>query len=335
MTPRWVAQAAVVPIALCFVGPIRLTHAHAFGTLFCCWAGFSLLWTPTWFDSVDAAWKLGLLAATFALGSTLKDLRPFYAGAAVGIAISAIVALAQFAGYRFLPEVQTPSGLFVNKNFLGEAAALVLVACAAHRMRWAIPGALLALMLTGARGAVLGVIVALAAWMWPKNRNLTIALLCGVVGLSVLMVLTGYGMAGIANRFAIWRDTLDGLTLIGHGFGSFYGLGPEYALRTDSYFERNAHAHNEILEIAFELGALGVTLAAAFWALLLKGPATPERLILVAVTVESLFEFPLHVPTTGCLAMLVAGHLARGLPVLRGQAAPSRAIQRGSLARAR
>lgn len=335
MTPRWALQAAVIPLALCFAGPIRLTHAHAVGFLFCCWAAFSLLWTPTWFDSVDAAWKLGLLATAFCLGSTLKDLRPLYAGMAIGIALSAIVALSQILGFRYLPEVQTPSGLFVNKNFLGEAAALVLIACVAHRMRWAIPGALLALMLAGARGAVLGVVFALAAWLWPKSKRLTAALLIAIAGLSVLMVVTGYGMAGIVARIAIWRDTLSGLTLTGHGFGSYYGLGPEYALHTDSYFERNAHAHNEILEIAFELGALGVLLALAFCGTLLKGAATPERLILVAVAVESLFEFPLHVPTTGCLAMLVAGHVARGLPVLWGETDRGGAIQRNGLARAR
>jgi hypothetical protein len=124
------------------------------------------------------------------------------------------------------------------------------------------------------------------------------------------------GHNSVDDRLNIWTDTVMALNFWGHGLGS---LGSNFALFahiTDPLPVRNVYAHNEFLQIAYELGAPGVILALTFVALVLKGGG-PERYIFIAFLVEANLAFPSHLPSTGAVAALCAGAAAHRLPRLR------------------
>ena len=76
------------------------------------------------------------------------------------------------------------------------------------------------------------------------------------------------------------------------------------------------HAHNDYLELVYELGAVGAVLGALFaWEL--WGPLNSARLVLIVFAVEACFAFPSHLPATLAIAALVAGHAVRDRVVVR------------------
>jgi hypothetical protein len=108
---------------------------------------------------------------------------------------------------------------------------------------------------------------------------------------------------------------MQGFSPFGNGFGSFYVDFPEHALLFNNLAERATHAHNDYLELTFELGP-DVLLYLAFLGTALMGPFSPEKLVLIAFMTEECFGFPLYFPIPAALAALAAGRLARErLPV--------------------
>lgn len=307
-TPRWTVIAIAVPLLLFCGDRIKVTAAHALGLLFVAWCTLSLTWSASPLDGIDALWQLLLLAGMFALGSDVADFRPVIVGAASGIGISSAVMVAQWLGWIDLPSYHLPGGMFYNANYAAEAAALVAVACAAHRMWWGASMAAPSLILAGSRGALLAVFAAAAAWLWGRSRWAAIGLLAIMIGASALLA-SPAGQQSIERRLAIWSDTARDLSIAGHGIGSFRTAFPAHAVKTDLTHERPARAHNEPLDVAFETGLIGLALALTFCATLV-GPLNPERLVLIALAVECCFAFPLHMPATAFLGMLVAGHAA-------------------------
>jgi O-antigen ligase len=327
---RWIVLMIGAPLLLFFTGRIQWTLSHLGGALFVLWCLMTLAWTPQLDDGLGDAIHLIVLAAVFALGSTVKDTRPLYIGAAVGMALSGIVVSAEYLGLLALPSYGSRAGLFFNANTMGETAALVVIACLASRLWWCAAIAAPALIFSNARGPLLALIVTgivVAWWLFKRARMPAVA---AIVALA--MIVAGFiavpfaERATSSKRFAIWSDTAHAITVTGHGLGSFWAKFPDVAYKTDMSVERVARAHNEPLDIAFETGVIGLVLFVAF-ALTLIGPVTPERLVLVAVAVEACFAFPLHNPAAGFLAMVVAGHVARD----RGHAVDEACARRGQL----
>lgn len=337
-TPRWallaLAVAAFVPLVR-----QKLTLAHLLGVAFLAWAALSLAWTAHLADGIDALLKLVILAGLFRIGAATESLDRFFAGAAAGIGVSSVVAIAQTFGWRWIPWNATyPGGLFMNSVSMGEAAALVLIGCAVTqwqvrgkmavltvttmfrhptpmlalavvRLWWFIPAVLPALLIARCRGAFAGLaaVILILLWRWSRYA----ALATGLVGAVVVSQVHG-GVASIDVRLEWWRDVLQQLTWLGHGLGSFYTLFPTFGNETFSI--RPEHLHNDWLEFAFELGALGSVLLAAILAALVHGPVS---LVLVAFIVASCFGFGAHMAVTGCVAALCAGHLSRRCADLR------------------
>lgn len=288
--------------------PIPFTRAHLAGLAFVILAALSVLWSAVPPDSIDALWQVVTLPAIcFCLGSQrLTSLRPLVSGAAIGLGVSSAFAVAQWLGWAGLPEISSPSGLFLNGNYMAEGAALVLVAAVAERLWWAVPVVLPALTLPGARGAILGVAAGLGAYLW--RRFPASAIMVGLGGALAVIVLAKPGMA---ERLDIWAVAVANLDWLGHGIGSFWAT-PVHAYADGV----PTHAHNEFIELASDLGPLGVALFAGFaWEL--RGAIDTARIVLIALAVEAVFAFPTHMPLTLALGAVCAGFAVRDRPVLR------------------
>lgn len=303
---RWALLALIIPWLL---REQRVTVAHACGAAFLLWAAVTLLWASNRYDGINALLILLVLAAIFCLGNQLRELRWVWIGAGVGLGVSAAIINVDWAGLLSFMPGPSLGGLFVNRNFFAEAAALILIAAVAERIWWLIPLLLPAMLMTESRGAVLALAVALAVhfrrWWW-------VSAIVGAVAIALFSLKVDNSAS---ERLVIWQSTLHGLTFWGHGIGSFWTAYPQFDLRT-VVNDTPEQAHNELLTIAFELGFVGALLASAF-VVSLAGPINTARLVLIGIAVESITQFPLHLPTTAFLGMVAAGHAVRDAPLLR------------------
>lgn len=310
-TPRWSVMAVAIPFLL---KPHRVTVTHLWGLSIIGLAAASMLWNPAPLDGVGALLSLCILAGCFCFGNQLDDLRPLYIGAGLGLWVSSIIAMLQFFGFAVLPTYTPVSGLFVNGNFMSEAAALLVVAAVAERIWWLVPGLLPALFLTDARGAILACTMGLMVHYRRKWRWL-IGIMIVMAAAAVVLTTAKIYWPGIDERLLIWESTWNGLTFFGHGIGSFWTTYPQFDLRAHPW-SMPEYAHNEFLTVAFELGVIGFALFVGFW-LTLIGPINTSRLILIALLMEACFAFPTHLPTTGFIGLVAAGHAVRSRYLLR------------------
>ena len=144
--------------------------------------------------------------------------------------------------------------------------------------------------------------------------------LAGLYGLPLLVggvLLTATKWSnGDSPRLDMWHDTLAGLTTWGNGIGSFYSAFPKYATLTSDLYQP-AHAHNDLLELAFELGIIPAVVAALLVLALAWRANFKEQMLLIALGIMSMVGFPLHSPSTVFVFGIVAGCTARNWSVLR------------------
>jgi O-antigen ligase len=328
IAPRLALLALVIPWLL---REQRLTAAHVAGLAFLAWAAVTMFWAASPLDGIGAMLTLFILAVCFCLGNQSANLRRVYIGAGLALWLSSAIAIAQYLGFRPLPSVTPISGLFVNGNFMAEAAALVIVAAVVERIWWLIPGLLPALVLSGSRGAMLACVLALAIHFRAHWRITLPVLALAAIGLVAHAY--QFGDSSSVERLQIWHSAINGVSLFGHGIGSFWSSFPSFDLRPTA-FTHPEHAHNEFLNVAFELGLVGLVLLCGFCATL-AGPLDTARLVLIALLVESIFEFPLHEPTTAFLGMVAAGHAVRNRYLLWDFVVGRRGIGAAWLARAK
>ncbi len=302
---------------------VRPRTEHGLGSALLSWAAITLLWSACPQDGLDALLKLMFMAGIFLIGGALPSLRPVYAGLALGLTINSGIAIAQWYGWDGLfaegyPKILTlgyPAGLFVIQNYLAEPAALVLVALVINRMWWFIPGILPSVILPGARGALAAIAAAFVAWLWTKSRFAAVALVAIGLTMGTMTVIQNPG-SSVIERAQIWRGTVQGMTLLGNGLGSFATLFPGHTPEMNNYLSRPLHAHNDFLEMVYELGP-GILLYVALLGVLLLGPLGAEKLVLIGFLVEGFFAFTLHFPVPAALAALAAGRLCRDRQPLR------------------
>jgi hypothetical protein len=313
-TPRWIVIGVGAWLLFFFADRVTMTLAHVLGLVFLGWCVLTLSWSVDFGGGIGELLHLIALAGAFALASTMQSLRPVLAGASMGLAISSAIVIAQWLGWNpeSLPSYwsERPAALFVNANYLGEAAGLVIVGCMGYRL-WT--GAIIvapSLLLSGARGAVIAVGMAAAAWIWTLRSRWHAVGALSMVAALLLGSIVGDRGGGVSHRLAIWSDSARSITMAGHGLGSFWEMFPRVATSTDLSKERPERAHNELLDAAFEVGVIGAIILLGF-AASLSGPFTAARFVLVAIAVEAVFAFPFHMPATAFMGALVAGHCAR------------------------
>jgi len=108
-------------------------------------------------------------------------------------------------------------------------------------------------------------------------------------------------------RLGTWYDAMHGFTVLGRGLGSFIVEFPRFQQYSSPLSLRWENAHNDIVQILFELGIGGFVLIALFAIRLAQAERRPEFYALVVFLVEGLFGFPLYQPVTGGLAAVCAG----------------------------
>lgn len=324
---RWALLALALPLLLGSVG--RVTAGHWSGALLLGWAALSLAWTPQIWDGLRAVYILVLFGLAFSIGARLDSLRPVYLGLGLGMAVNGLLVLAQWGGFDGVYILNAPAGLFVNKNWLAETAAPVLVGVIAYRLWWLIPPILpCVLVAPAARTALLGLGAAALVWLWPRSRMAALT----VVAFAAAFAASRLGEHSAMERFDIWRDTANGLTWLGRGIGAFWHDYPSHAGLKDLLLNRPAQAHNDFLQILYELGPLGLGLFLALLAVAMTGQSPAMRAVLAAILMEACLAFPLQMPVTGCLFAVVLGHACRGGGDVRGLLAAGRmALRQGAV----
>lgn len=307
----WIALSIMLPFYL--IQRIEMGLGHWLGLIFLAYASASVLWAPVPQQAVWDLWLTWCLAFAFCLGAKGYD-RRLWVGMAVGLAPANAFALAQWLGYNpiFANNYISFAGTFVNPDMFGETACLVTIALIVSRCYWPLVLTIPPIYFTQSRTVIVAYAAVIALAAWERWRWVV------VIPSLLLMLCVGWLVMGntadrphhsdaIAERFAVWHDTLDGVTILGHGAGSFFMLYPQFAKRTDTMATRPEDPHNEFLNLAFQYGIGSIPVLA----LILLGltSARPERYVLAAWLTIAFFSFPARIPTEGFVGMVALGWL--------------------------
>ena len=327
-TARWAALSIMIPLlALVFLPHgRRWGMAHVTLLAWLAWAAITVTWAISFPDALDGLWKACLLAAAFLLGARAATVRPALAGFVWGICVNAVFVLAQLGGSSLVLQTAAPAGLFVNRNFLAEAALLALAAGVSLRMWWSVPWCALAWLAPMSRGALLAGALVAAGWLWTRSRLWSALLLVhGAALVAAAALLQPERLASVGYRLDMWRDTLAALSPWGVGVGNYWAGFPAAATTVTagvySFAMSPRTAHNDLLTVAFETGVIGALLlgAVVVTALRRRSADEPAWLVFLAFVGLGLAAFPLFNPATAFMGALCAGALCRRGDALCGE----------------
>lgn len=348
--PRWLLASVAVPCLVMFAWP-RARSTVGIGAAFVLWAAITALWAVSPWMAVDRVWKVMLAGCMFIVAGTLSDrgYRLCVAALGVGAIVNVVVAFFEKNGMIialnaedvgktagiFVSTANRAAGLMVNSNYLAGALVLILVPMIVLRRKWLMAmGAvcLAGLAISLSKSAILALAVAAVAATWRRSR-LAAAGLCLLAagGFAVYVQALGadeQGRSGlfhqkVASRTILFANTTAGMTLFGHGAGSYWAIYPKYAnswldaSESEYSFEKRPRtAHNDFLTIGFEGGAVGLALYLWFISTVLRRAIVTREdlaawLTFIAYLGLSLTDFPGFLPVSLFAAMLHSGYLSR------------------------
>lgn len=268
----------------------------AWGGLSCAWAPNPALSLRLWTHWVAAGLAFVLLVQ---IADRSSDLRPVLRAAfAAGVVVAVLGIGQRLFDWRFIPQAFPPAATFANKNMAAQFVVAVLpfglaLAVDGARRRLhvfaAVAGAgLLLTFVAVSRTRSAAVAVAVQAvllvvlWRRPRMRSAAWAIAAAVavaVAVGVQHARTSpaatsqptepsASVTSVQGRLAIWRNTLVMIRehpAIGVGLGGHAATYPLYARRAavDPLFSPRRHldfAHQDYLQIAAELGVVGIVL---------------------------------------------------------------------------
>lgn len=321
--PRWALLAVALPLLVSTKLPHNLTIAHLFGGLFILWSMITMIWAPNKWDGAGELIVLAIIAMSFLLGNRTQDLSRLFCGLAIGISVSALIILIPALRFNSIVSVY-PHGLLGNRNMLSEFGALIALGLITHGKWWYLPGPLLAVfyyvpnVIGGqpARSAVGAFSVGIIAYIWNKSKLSAIVLSFAAFAL-LEAIFFSYHTSSIGERIEVWSMVWRSHTVLGHGIGSLYTVAPYLTDLWDTLVNRIDHAHNDALEILFELGWPGLTLyAGVIGAALIYGDQKTIPILLGFLFI-SVVAFPWHLPTNAFIGAVLLGHGVRRGPELR------------------
>lgn len=315
--PRWAFLSLVLPVVMVF----RDVEVPVAAFLLVIGLVLTVPFAPNTSEAFYVWWLYLLYVLTFYIGRSLDDLRPVFVGAALGLWVNSLVVAGQY--FRIFDPLLFRGGsnyaaLFGNYIPAAEAAGMVVIGLVVYRCWWPIAG-VVPTLLAGARGPAVAFGVAAVCLAWTYSRRLTaLAVVSAGAVLTVLVLLHPDPLAGFEERLNVWRDLVPNLTVLGHGLGSFVIDFPKYQDSTNALLVRFEYPHNDLLNLAYELGVVGVLLWAVLVFRVVRSGPCAERYALVVFLVAGMLAFPLYMPLTGFLAALCAGRLYRPGVQLRG-----------------
>lgn len=283
---------------------------------------------PVGYEASNLYCHAAMFVVVYAYASGMKDLRRVAIGLGLGFAVNSAVTVAQhFIDLSWIPQITPDGGLYFNRNIASEGAAMALAMVVGYRLWWLVPG-ILPTLAFGSRAPVLALGVVGAMAIWRKSKLLAV-LAATVPTIIAVTWLQFHGVSGgkapwlqdLWQRVGTWYDGARGFTILGQGLGSWIVNFPLYQHSSNALQLRWENAHNDVVQIIFELGVVGAVLViAGLWRLLLS-PRAPEYYCLCVFVLCGGVGFPLYEPVSGALAAACAGVLFSGLPPVRGHLA--------------
>lgn len=303
MPVRWAVAAVFAPLIMLSRNLPRPLEGWGLVCLFC--LGVGVAWNPFQGSGLEELAHLVILACVFCVGAAGSP-TGFWRGTAAGLAVSVGVAIAQLYGWEGVKQYAVPAGLFANKNVFAEAGLVVMAAgLGMGKLLIVLVGA--AAVVLGKSKAAIGAAAILGAVVLrPRAPRIAKCIVAAVVVIGI-----GYFLADApssAARLYLWALTIQNVTTMGHGLGSFINAYPGFE-----------HVHNEFLQVAFENGILGLSAAALLAYLWRPLSDDPEQLVLTAVLAVGMLAFPLRMPFTACAFALALGWAARRRAVVRSR----------------
>jgi hypothetical protein len=167
------------------------------GTALLALAALSFLWAPEPLNGLHEFLRLCLLGGAFVVGRAgCAD--EIFEGAAWGMIVNSAFATVQVFGLHPVMEAWSPAGLFGNRDFMAEAALLVIIPLVWKR-RWFMAASILpALVLPMDRTVMVAAGVVTAAAVWQNNRTVTL------VAMSAIFVIVAALSLSFAKYSSAW-----------------------------------------------------------------------------------------------------------------------------------
>jgi hypothetical protein len=316
--PRWCLLAVALPL-ISWLDPRAIDwRILAIAVVYLAYAALSLLWAPDVLTGANDLFRLLIIAAAFLAGAAIDDLDQVIAGLAWGVALSLAVVLLQIAGTPLIVGTEPASGLFYNREVLGETAAPLLVWALCMR-RWTLSSLLaVTVALTLSRVGMVSAVGALTI-MYPRRAWLPL-LIAGIGAVWAytlhLPPFTPDKLASGAQRLMVWGWALNGISFLGKGIGSFAAIHPDAE-----------YAHSDLLQLGFETGLIGIAVGVVLFVALWRRSRGAQRALLIALGIEAAISFPLHMPVIAFVSAVLAGSLTRAGDLVR----PSGYVSGGGL----
>lgn len=316
--PRWAFLAVIVPAIMVY----RNTYVPRTALAIFMYVTIMAFWATNPYSALNDYLFFCILLGTFCIAYSTKPGPAVFIGAALGLWVNSFVVLGQFAGLWQMAETAPYSGLFMNRNGAVEAAAMLVPALVFYNRLWLILG-LLPTLAAGARAPILALGAVGLFMVWGYSRWLAIGLSAALAILGFAFL--GHDTASMVERLNVWRDTVQGLTWLGHGLGAFSAEFSTLQVHTDGLLTRFDHPHMEALQVLYEFGAGGVVLIGLLVFRMSRDPSpSAPWYALFVFLVEGCFSFPLYNPVTGFLAAVCLGYLCRYWADVRATVAFSR-----------
>lgn len=309
--PRWWAIAIGVPL-LCdlrsFSGDAKLPALTAMALI---WAATAVILSDYPFGGIFPFILLLLTAGVAWAANSSDDLDFPLAAFGWGVAVSSVLAIAQWLGWDALPFNGLPGGLFFSSEVLAETAGPIFVWAVVSRRwtqsrRWTLAALMAVPIILGhSRVATFAVFIALI-YAWRPSSRWAKPLVCMALAVACLIALTTLGDAKSNSAFTraiLWGAALESITPLGRGLGWWASAHP---------FGFEEFVHSDALQFLVECGLGGLLFIAIPAVIFWNGIADKAYgACFVAVCIEGLLSFPLHVPSAAFVFALLAGHLAR------------------------
>ena len=240
----------------------------------------------------------------------------------------------------FLSDKSIRIGMLDCRNSLSAALAICLPAFFGSRWKWFIPIVLLGIVLAKSVGGMLAATPALFYYSQKyffdkfKHYHVPKYLIFAYAGLIVLiggvLFVKYIDVPNYKSRWAAWKMYGELNTeykldianpLVGQGLGHWKAIFKRKDIREKIGYDAGvskplyyAQAHNEYMQVDFEMGLFGIALIIGFMVGVLRRVKNTDPrpiLALLAIVIDAMVFFPFHIPLLSIIMIMWLASLAR------------------------